>query len=135
MTKNWYPRFYQHHPELRKTFLKAVDKAQKAFEASDLKDINTFFSDLKDMIYDHNIGPSEIWNEDECGIRIRCLRECIQVLICCTIRSQRPKVINPSNRESLDMTENRPRYQTLETQRKEHNEVLSQRPKRAFFEA
>ncbi|KAH7146017.1 hypothetical protein EDB81DRAFT_794223 [Dactylonectria macrodidyma] len=116
ISRNWYPRFREPHPELRKTFLKAVDKARKAFEASDLKDINNFFSDLKEVIYDHNIGPSEIWNEDECGIRIGCLRERIQVLW-------------------LDMTENRPRFLTLETQRKEHNDVLSQRPKKAFSEA
>ncbi|KAH7137624.1 hypothetical protein EDB81DRAFT_656270 [Dactylonectria macrodidyma] len=35
----------------------------------------------------------------------------------------------------LDMTENRPRFLTLETQRKEHNDVLSQRPKKAFSKA
>lgn len=35
----------------------------------------------------------------------------------------------------LDETDNRPRFLTLETQRKEHNDVLSQRPKKAFSEA
>ncbi|KAH7110478.1 hypothetical protein EDB81DRAFT_927124 [Dactylonectria macrodidyma] len=35
----------------------------------------------------------------------------------------------------LEQTENSSRYASLEDQRKEHNEVLSQRPKRAFSEA
>ncbi|KAH7112425.1 hypothetical protein EDB81DRAFT_670995 [Dactylonectria macrodidyma] len=35
----------------------------------------------------------------------------------------------------LDETDIRPRFLALETQRKEHNDILSQRPKRAFSDA
>lgn len=72
----------------------------KAFEASDLDDINLFFSNLRDIISKYNIGPSECWNEDECGIRIGCLRERIEVLVVRTTRSRRPEVNDPANRES-----------------------------------
>lgn len=73
INKMWYPRFRRRHHELRKSFLKAVDRARKAFEASDVEDITKFFSGLQDIIYQYRIGPSECWNEDECGLRIGCL--------------------------------------------------------------
>ncbi|KAM4061655.1 DDE superfamily endonuclease [Hirsutella rhossiliensis] len=79
--KNWYRRWLQDHPELRTTYLKAVEKSRKVFEANDVSYVEKFFSRLKEIISSYGIGPSEVWNEDECGIRIGSLRERIHVVI------------------------------------------------------
>ncbi|KAK1238254.1 hypothetical protein MKX08_002833 [Trichoderma sp. CBMAI-0020] len=65
----------------------------------------TFFDKLKETITTFRIGASECWNEDECGIRLGCLRERVQVAIIRTTRSQRPQVLDPSNRESSTIIE------------------------------
>lgn len=72
----------------------------KSFEASNAENLMTFFDNLRNIINDYRIGASECWNEDECGIRLGCLRERVQVLVVRTTRSQRPEVLDPSNRES-----------------------------------
>ncbi|KAM4061737.1 DDE superfamily endonuclease [Hirsutella rhossiliensis] len=57
--------------QLRTTYLKAVEKSRKVFEANDVSYVEKFFSRLKEIISSYGIGPSEVWNEDECGIRNR----------------------------------------------------------------
>jgi DDE superfamily endonuclease len=98
--KMWYSRWLLDHPEVQKTHIKAIKKSRKSFEASNVENLMTFFDNLKNIINDYRIGASECWNEDECGIRLGCLRERIQVLVVRTTRSQRPGVLDPSNRES-----------------------------------
>ncbi|KAH6972514.1 hypothetical protein BKA56DRAFT_677464 [Ilyonectria sp. MPI-CAGE-AT-0026] len=134
----WYPQFRERYPKLRKSFLKAVDRARKSFEASDIKDITKFFSGLQDIIYQYRISPLECWNEDKCGLRIGCLQEHIQVLVVYTTRSQYPEVSNPANRESYtQLAENNytDQYNALEAQRKEHNDTLKQETQILFSQA
>jgi hypothetical protein len=80
-----------------------VDKARKSYEHKDIQNTETFFDNLKSTVEELDIGPSEMWNEDECGIRIGCLRERIQVLIVRTTRAQRPEVSDPNNRETTSL--------------------------------
>lgn len=103
LSRAWYPQFRKDHPELRSTFLKAVEKSRKSFESSDIADITTFYKELEDLIKIHRIGASEIWNEDEAGIRLGCLRETLQVLVMRTTRASRPEVLDPANRESCTL--------------------------------
>lgn len=98
--KNWYSQWLLDHPEVQKSYIKAVEKARKSFEASNVENLMTFFDRLKKIITDYRIGASECWNEDECGIRLGCLRERVQVIIIRTTRSQRPQILDPHNRES-----------------------------------
>lgn len=70
VSKAWYPQFRKDHPELRGSFLKAVEKSRKSFESTDIADMTTFFKDLEELIKTKRIGASEIWNEDEAGLRI-----------------------------------------------------------------
>lgn len=65
--------------------------------------VTAFFNRLTDTIEELGIGPSETWNEDECGIRIGCLRERIQVIVTATKRKMRLEVSDPSNRESITL--------------------------------
>ncbi|KAM4067401.1 DDE superfamily endonuclease [Hirsutella rhossiliensis] len=55
--KNWYRRWLQDHPELRTTYLKAVEKSRKVFEANDVSYVEKFFSRLKEIISSYGIGP------------------------------------------------------------------------------
>ncbi|KAJ3455747.1 hypothetical protein MRS44_017229 [Fusarium solani] len=102
-SKHWYRRFRERHLELKKSFIKAVDKSRKSFEASDIEDVKTYFENLQHIILNYRIGPSEIWNEDECGIRLGCLAERTEVLVTRTTRSQRPEIVDPNNRESMTL--------------------------------
>ncbi|KAM4058577.1 DDE superfamily endonuclease [Hirsutella rhossiliensis] len=98
--KDWYRRWLQDHPELRVTYIKAVEKSRKTIEAGHVSHVEKFFLKLREVIEEYKIGASEIWNEDECGIRIGSLRERIRVLVVRTTRHQRPQISNPGNRES-----------------------------------
>ncbi|KAM4067629.1 DDE superfamily endonuclease [Hirsutella rhossiliensis] len=84
-SRAWYSQWLQDHPELRVTYIKAVEKSRKTFEAGDISNVKRFFEKLTDIITTHGISPSEIWNEDECGIRIGSLRERVHVIVSCTL--------------------------------------------------
>ncbi|RSL49565.1 hypothetical protein CEP51_015472 [Fusarium floridanum] len=49
-SKHWYRRFRERHLELKKTFIKAVDKSHKSFEAADIEDVRTYFENLQHVI-------------------------------------------------------------------------------------
>ncbi|KJZ69757.1 hypothetical protein HIM_10840 [Hirsutella minnesotensis 3608] len=103
LSKNWYPRWIEAHPYLRKTTIKAVERNRKSFEATDTTEVETFFSRLDEITKKHRIGATEIWNEDECGVRIGSVRERISVVIVRSTRHRRPEIINPGNRESCTL--------------------------------
>ncbi|XP_044715037.1 DDE superfamily endonuclease domain-containing protein [Hirsutella rhossiliensis] len=98
-SNHWYSRWLKDHPELRVTYLKAVERSRKTFEASDVCHVENFFKRLSEIITTYSIGPSEVWNEDECGIRIGSLRDRVHVIVVRTTRHQRPEVSDPGNRE------------------------------------
>ncbi|CAM1503430.1 Fc.00g082060.m01.CDS01 [Cosmosporella sp. VM-42] len=90
VSKMWYSRWRDRHPELKRSYIKAINKARASFESADLEDITTFFDDLQHAIITFNISASECWNKDKYGTRIGCLRERIEVLITRTTRAARP---------------------------------------------
>ncbi|KAJ3453340.1 hypothetical protein MRS44_017587 [Fusarium solani] len=65
--KNWYAQFRSRHQELTTSYIKAVDKARKSYENNDIQNTETFFDNLKSTVEELDIGPSEMWNEDETG--------------------------------------------------------------------
>ncbi|KAK5991832.1 MFS-type transporter clz9-like protein [Cladobotryum mycophilum] len=103
VSRIWYRRWIEAHPHLKITHVKAVEKARYAFENTDIKVIETFFKRLEIIVSKYRIGPSECWNEDECGIRIGSVRERVEVVVIRTTRHQRPKVIDPGSRESCTL--------------------------------
>ncbi|KAM4063694.1 glycosyl hydrolases family 18 domain-containing protein [Hirsutella rhossiliensis] len=92
VSSSWLDNWRGSHPAIAKTYLKAVERARKSFEAHGVEEVEFFYSKLREIITSYRIGSSEIWNEDEAGIRIGCLRERIQVLITRTtrVKSTRP---------------------------------------------
>ncbi|KAJ2982031.1 hypothetical protein NQ176_g1659 [Zarea fungicola] len=82
----WLANWRENHPAIAKTCLKAVERARVSFEAQKQEEVEMFYSRLQDIVNRYKIGASEIWNEDEAGIRIGCLRERVSVLIIRTTR-------------------------------------------------
>jgi hypothetical protein len=101
--KSWYATFREDHPELQKTFLKAVDKSRESWEAGGITDLKEWFKRLTEAIRRFNIHASECWNADQAGIRVGCLRERIQCLVVRTRKKTRTQVLDPSNRETCSL--------------------------------
>ncbi|KAJ2973747.1 hypothetical protein NQ176_g6431 [Zarea fungicola] len=101
----WLANWRENHPAIAKTCLKAVERARVSFEAQKQEEVEMFYSRLQDIVNRYKIGASEIWNEDEAGIRIGCLRERVQVLVIRTtrVKSMRTQVLDPANRESCTL--------------------------------
>jgi hypothetical protein len=100
---DWYRNWRQNHPQLAPKTMKAMERERRAFEASDPANIETFYQDLERTTVVHGIGPSELWNEDEVGIRMGVVRGRNQVLVVRGTRRQRPQVHDFDNRESTTM--------------------------------
>ncbi|KAJ3454457.1 hypothetical protein MRS44_018351 [Fusarium solani] len=103
VSKMWYPRFREDHPELQKTFLKAVEKSRESWEAGGITDLKSWFERLAETIRIFRIGASECWNADQAGIRVGCLLERVQCLVVRTRRKTRAQVLDPSNRETATL--------------------------------
>ncbi|KJZ68730.1 hypothetical protein HIM_11882 [Hirsutella minnesotensis 3608] len=100
VSRMWYSRWLRDHPQFRSSYVKAVERARKSFQSTKTEAVERFFGKLGKIVSRYNIGASECWNEDECGVRIGSLRERILVLVTRTTRHQRPEAIEPGDRES-----------------------------------
>lgn len=99
--EGWYSRFIRDHPELqKKSLVRALDRDRAGFEAGELGDLEHFYSKLSEVIQRRNLGPSQVLNADECGIRIGVIRERLEVLIVKKEKNTRHDVIASANRES-----------------------------------
>lgn len=103
VSKMWYARFRDNHPELEQAFLKAAEQSRESWEAGGLDDLKQWFKNLTETIRSHNISASECWNTDQAGIRIGILRESVKVLVVRTRRRTRKQVLSPSNRETCTL--------------------------------
>ncbi|KJZ70330.1 hypothetical protein HIM_10298 [Hirsutella minnesotensis 3608] len=103
VSRHWYKRWMADHPELRPSYVKAVEKSRKSWESSNVAAVEDFFERLSNIVKDFRIGASECWNEDECGIRIGSLRDRIQVIVTRSSRHKRPEVVDLGDRESCTL--------------------------------
>ncbi|KAG7408735.1 hypothetical protein Forpe1208_v012163 [Fusarium oxysporum f. sp. rapae] len=103
VSKMWYSRFRDDHPELEQAFLKAAEQSRESWEAGGLHDLQQWFKHLTETIRSYKIGASECWNTDQAGIRIGILKESIKVLVVRTKRRTRKQVLSPSNRETCTL--------------------------------
>jgi DDE superfamily endonuclease/Tc5 transposase-like DNA-binding protein len=99
----WYRKWRDDHGELRQAGTKSVEEARKAFENADPTYLVDFYHKLEEVIKEHDIGASEFWNEDECGIRIGTLYKRFHVIITRVSRRSRPKLSDPANRETCTL--------------------------------
>jgi hypothetical protein len=52
--------------------MRAIEIARKAWEALDPAVFDGLFTNLTAVVKGYRCGPSEVWNEDEAGVRIGC---------------------------------------------------------------
>jgi hypothetical protein len=100
---SWYRTWQVTHPHVTRAVCKNVDKARKAFEDCDPDYVVRFFDSLTSLIKDFNIGASEVWNEDEAGIRIGVLYQRYTAIITHASRHERPSISDPANRETCTL--------------------------------
>ncbi|OBS17414.1 hypothetical protein FPOA_12063 [Fusarium poae] len=81
LSKMWYSRFQDNHPELQKSILKAREVSRAEYEAAGIEETKEWFQRLREVIANYNIGPSECWNADQAGIRVGILRERVECLV------------------------------------------------------
>lgn len=92
------------HPELqKKNLVRALDRDRAGFEGGDLWDLENFYSKLSEIIKHRNLGPSQILNADECGIRVGVIRERLEVLVVRKEKNTKHEVVAFANRESLTL--------------------------------
>ncbi|KAJ4175517.1 hypothetical protein NW759_17768 [Fusarium solani] len=103
LSRMWYPRWRQDHPELEKATLMTIDSSRESWAVGGVDDVNLFFDRLEHAIRNFRIDSSTFWNTDEAGIRIGCLRNRIQCLIVRTAKRQRVQTVDPANRESCTL--------------------------------
>lgn len=103
VSRSWYSRFLKDHPQLQKARLRPVEASRRGFEESEMQETQEFFEQLAKTIKEFRIGPSETWNEDECGIIIGLLRHRLEVLIIKTRGSNKVSTLCPGNREMMTL--------------------------------
>ena len=101
VSEKWFPRFLRDHPELKTTHWKPVEMSRKAFELEPHK-VEEWFKQTAAILAEHDIQPSDMWNVDECGIRIGCVAGRTKVVIVRTLKAHKVRPpLSPSLNNSL----------------------------------
>ncbi|KAF5564810.1 hypothetical protein FPHYL_4537 [Fusarium phyllophilum] len=69
VSRMWYRRFCDDHPELDKSILKAKEASRVEYEEAGVEETKQWFQRLTEVITNFEIGASECWNADQAGIR------------------------------------------------------------------
>ncbi|RKK61040.1 hypothetical protein BFJ69_g17166 [Fusarium oxysporum] len=102
--EGWYRRFLADNPQLqKKKLVRAFDRERAGFEAGDIADLEEFYTNLGVVVEERNIEASQMFNADECGIRIGSLRERLEVSIVKKMLNAQHEVVAFTNRESSTM--------------------------------
>ncbi|KAI7772017.1 hypothetical protein LZL87_011710 [Fusarium oxysporum] len=102
--ESWYRRFLDDNPQLqKKKLVRAFDRERAGFEAGDITDLEEFYTNLGVVVEERDIEASQMFNADECGIRISSLRERLEVIIVKKMLNTQHEVVAFSNRESSTM--------------------------------
>ena len=88
VSEKWFPRFLRDHPELKTTHWKPVEMSRKAFELEPHK-VEEWFKETAAILAEHDIQPSDMWNVDECGIRIGCVAGRTKEVVIRTLKAQK----------------------------------------------
>jgi hypothetical protein len=100
VSRMWYRRFRDDHPELDKSILKSIEKSREAWEIAGVDDVKEWFKRLTEVITKLQIGASEIWNADQAGVRVGILRERVECLVVRTKKKSASQVLSPADRET-----------------------------------
>ncbi|KAG4277362.1 hypothetical protein FPRO04_14140 [Fusarium proliferatum] len=69
VSRMWYRRFRDDHPELDTSILKSKEAARYEYEEAGVEETKQWFKRLSEVITRYRIGASECWNADQAGIR------------------------------------------------------------------
>ncbi|KAI8409854.1 hypothetical protein FOFC_07888 [Fusarium oxysporum] len=69
VSRMWYRRFCDDHPELDKSILKAKEASRVEYEEAGVEETKQWFQRLTEVITNYKIGASECWNADQAGVR------------------------------------------------------------------
>ncbi|KPA45721.1 hypothetical protein FLAG1_01447 [Fusarium langsethiae] len=100
VSKMWYSRFRDDHPELAKSILKSREASRAEYEEGGVDDTKEWFQRLSDVMTKYNIGASETWNADEAGVRVGMLRDKMECLVVRTKKKSATEVFSPQDRET-----------------------------------
>lgn len=103
VSRMWYRRFREDHPELEKSILKTIEKSREAWEMAGIDDVKEWYRRLAEVITTLQIGASETWNADQAGVRVGILRERVECLIVRTKKKNPAQVLCPADRESCSV--------------------------------
>ncbi|KAF4331878.1 hypothetical protein FBEOM_14340, partial [Fusarium beomiforme] len=81
VSRMWYRRFRDDHPELDTSILKSKEAARYEYEEAGVEETKQWFERLSEVITRYQIGASECWNANQAGIRVGILRERVQCLV------------------------------------------------------
>ncbi|KAG8670226.1 hypothetical protein FPOAC1_009631 [Fusarium poae] len=98
VSKMWYSRFRDDHPELAKSILKSREASRAEYEEGGVDDTKEWFQRLSDVMTKYNIGASETWNADEAGVRVGMLRDKMECLV---VRTKKKSATEKKLREAL----------------------------------
>ncbi|RYC77626.1 hypothetical protein BFJ63_vAg19500, partial [Fusarium oxysporum f. sp. narcissi] len=87
----------------KKKLVRAFDRERAGFEAGDINDLQEFYTNLGVVVEERDIEASQMFNADECGIRIGAIRERLEVIIVKKMLNAQHEVVAFSNRESSTM--------------------------------
>jgi hypothetical protein len=100
VSRMWYRRFRDDHPELDISILKSKEAARYEYEEAGVEETKQWFKRLSEVITRYRISASECWNADQAGIRVGILRERVQCLVIRTKKKTPTEVFSPEDRET-----------------------------------
>ncbi|KAF5671128.1 hypothetical protein FDENT_11012 [Fusarium denticulatum] len=90
-------------PLQKKKLVRAFDRDRAGFEAGDISNLEQFYTDLGVVAEEREIEASQMFNADECGIRIGALCERLEIIIVKKELNAKHEVVSFTNRESSTM--------------------------------
>jgi len=101
VSKDWPRRWLHRNKGLYKS-LRSKTLANERKQAHQIEDIQRHFDDFKDMLQEYQIRQADVWNFDEIGFRIGCLRGRV-VIVPADVKAI--YLADPDNRESITVLE------------------------------
>lgn len=79
---SWYRKFQENNPQLeRRRNTRAFGSDHAESDSDDIQELERFYTDLAQVVEDRSITASQIFNADECGIRIGIVDQLLEVAI------------------------------------------------------
>jgi hypothetical protein len=101
VSKDW-PRRWLHRNKSLYRSLRSKTLANERKKSHQIEDLQRHFTDFKDMLEEYQIRQADVWNFDEIGFRIGCLKGRV-VIVPADVKAI--YLADPDNRESITVLE------------------------------